>query len=58
MVGVDAVDDVLAFLKLLCEVYADGDVRAFDFMVDGFADIVEKSSALGERYVATELGRH
>ena len=39
VVGFDSMDDVIAFLVLLCDINADGDVAALDLVVDGLADI-------------------
>ena len=46
MVSLDSVDDRFAFLVLLCDINADGNVAALDLVVYGLADIMEKSCAL------------
>src|SRR5699024_12746123 len=43
VVGGNRVDDGLALLVLSCNVHADLDMRALDFMVERFADVVQKT---------------
>ena len=56
VVRLDRVDDGLVLLVLAGEVHADGHVAALDLVVDGLAQVVEKTCALGDRNVGTQLG--
>ena len=58
MVRHDGVDHVGAFVILARKFRAQLHVRALGFMVDGLADIVQKTGALGKLYVGAELGGH
>ena len=58
MVGHDAVDDLVAFVELLGQLRADGHVSAFHFVVDGLADVMQKTGALGQGHIAAQFGGH
>ena len=58
MVGVDRVDNRVAFLVFSGEVNADLDMGAFDLVVDRFADIMQQSRALCEGGIESQLVRH
>ena len=54
----NGVDDFLALVVLLGEIRADERVRAFHFMIDGLADIMQQTGALGLFDVHTQFGGH
>ena len=56
VVRFDRVDDGLVLLVLSGEVHADGHVAALDLVVDGLAQVVEKTRALGDGDVSAQLG--
>jgi hypothetical protein len=56
--GGDGVDDFVGFAITLDEISASDGVRAFDFVVDGFANVMKEPGALGGGDVKTEFGGH
>ena len=58
VVGVDGVDDFLALLVLPGQLHADGDMGAFDLVVDGLAQVVEQTGPLGGGDIDADLGGH
>ncbi len=48
MVGEDAVDDIGTLVVLAGQFAAKGDVRAFRFVVNRLADVVQQTCALGK----------
>lgn len=56
MMGGDSVDDAFVNFEFFEDFLADGGVAAFDFVVDGFADVVEEAGFAGDVYVGTEFG--
>ena len=55
VVGLDGVDDFFRLLVLAGDVDADGHVAALDLVVDGLAEIVQETGALGQGNVHAEL---
>ena len=58
MVRHDAVDDRVVLAILLRKVRADLRVAALDLVVDGLADVVQKTRALCKLHVCADLRRH
>ena len=58
MMRFNRIDDFLRLLVLTCKVCTDLNVRAFDFMVDGFADVMQETGALCKRHITAELCCH
>ncbi len=49
VVRLDGVDDLGALAVATCEVGADDGMRALDLVVDGLAEVMQKTGALGGR---------
>ena len=58
MVCLNGVDDLGTLPVATGKVGADDGVRALDLMVDGLADVVEKTGTLGRSGVDAQLRRH
>ena len=54
----DAVDDRVALAVTLDQVRADHGVRAFHFMADGLADVMQQAGSFGDGHIQPKLGRH
>lgn len=54
----DAVDDLGGLVVALGHFNAQLDVRAFHLVIDGLADVVEQTRALGELHIRAQLRRH
>ena len=57
VVRLDGVDDDGALLVLLCKLHAQLDMAAFHLVVDGLAEVVQQTCALGQRHVHAQLAR-
>ncbi len=55
MVGGDGVDDILRLIVFAEDIRADCGVRSLDFVVNGLADIVEKTDAAGFLLIKSEF---
>ena len=58
VVRLDGVNHFRVFLEFFGDVNADGDMRALDLMVNGFADVVQQAGALCQRRIDAQLRRH
>ena len=57
VVRLDGVDDDGALLVLLRKLHAPLDMAAFHLVVDGLAEVVQQTCALGKRHVHAQLAR-
>ena len=58
MVTLDRIDDHRIFLILSAEIRTDLNMGPFDLMIDGFADVVQKSGPFGKPHIAPALTGH
>ena len=58
MVRHDAVHNLVALVELLGQFRTNGDMRALDLVVNGLADVVQETRALGKLHVGAQLGGH
>jgi len=54
----DGINNNLGFATTLDELRADNGVRSLDFVVDGFADVVEQAGSFGGGDFQTEFRGH
>src|SRR5262245_27777268 len=52
----NGIDHVIRFTEAAEDVRSDERMRAFDFVVDGLADVVEQAGAFGSRDIEVEFG--